>query len=173
MLDKIGSIDINAETRIILENRTKLQQDLLNLQQKKKDAVRLFQPEHPTIKTLEEQEATLKHQLALNTSETKKLPATQQEVLKLTNEVDMTKILYTTMLNNIQQLKLVSAGEVGSVRIIDYAEEVSRPVKPKKTVIVCLALFLGFLAGALIVVIKNKFSQNTVAQPMRKTRSTR
>lgn len=156
--NKIGSIDINAETRIILENRTKLQQDLLNLQQKKKDAVRLFQPEHPTIKTLEEQEATLKHQLALNTSETKKLPATQQEVLKLTNEVDMTKILYTTMLNNIQQLKLVSAGEVGSVRIIDYAEEVSRPVKPKKTVIVCLALFLGFLAGALIVVIKNKFS---------------
>ena len=156
--NKIGSVDINAETRIVLENRTKLQQDLLALQQKKQDAIRLFQPEHPTIKTLEEQEATLKHQLALNTSETKKLPATQQEVLKLTNEVDMSKIMYTTMLNNIQQLKLMSAGEVGSVRIIDFAEQVNKPTKPKKKLIVCIALFFGFLLGALIVTIKNKFS---------------
>jgi tyrosine-protein kinase Etk/Wzc len=156
--NKIGSVDINAETRIVLENRTKLQQDLLALQQKKQDAIRLFQPEHPTIKTLEEQEATLKHQLALNTSETKKLPATQQEVLKLTNEVDMSKIMYTTMLNNIQQLKLMSAGEVGSVRIIDFAEQVNKPTKPKKKLIVCIALFFGFLLGAFIVTIKNKFS---------------
>lgn len=156
--NRIGSVDINAETRIVLENRTKLQQDLLALQQKKQDAIRLFQPEHPTIKTLEEQEATLKHQLALNTSETKKLPATQQEVLKLTNEVDMSKIMYTTMLNNIQQLKLMSAGEVGSVRIIDFAEQVNKPTKPKKKLIVCIALFFGFLLGAFIVTIKNKFS---------------
>ena len=33
--NQVGSIDINAETRIILENRTKLQQSLLDLQQKK------------------------------------------------------------------------------------------------------------------------------------------
>ena len=156
--NKIGSIDINAETKIILDNRTKLQQDLLDLQQQKQSAIRLFQPEHPTIKTLEEQEATLKRQLSINSNETKKLPATQQEVLKLTNEVDMSKLMYTTMLNNIQQLKLVSAGEVGSVRIIDFAEEVSKPTKPKKKVILCIALFLGFIFGAFLVTLKNKFS---------------
>ena len=156
--NKVGSIDINAETKLILEKRTRLQQSLLDLQQKKKSAIRLFQPEHPTIKTLEEQEATIKRELAANSNETKKLPATQQEVLKLTNEVDMTKILYTTMLNNIQQLKLVSAGEVGSVRIIDFAEEVTRPAKPKKTMIVCIALFFGLILGALITMLKSKLS---------------
>ena len=62
------------------------------------------------------------------------------------------------MLNNIQQLRLVSAGEVGSVRIIDYAEQVTVPTKPKKKVILCVALFLGFLVGATIVSIKSKFS---------------
>lgn len=156
--NKIGSVDINAETRIVLENRTKLQQDLLELQQKKQSAIRLFQPEHPTIKTLEEQEQSLKRELAINSNETKKLPSTQQEVLRLTNEVEMSKLMYTTMLNNIQQLKLVSAGEVGSVRIVDFAEQVSRPCKPKKKIIVCIALLLGFLFGACIVAIKNKFS---------------
>lgn len=156
--NKIGSVDINAETRIVLENRTKLQQDLLELQQKKQSAIRLFQPEHPTIKTLEEQEQALKRELAINSNETKKLPSTQQEVLRLTNEVEMSKLMYTTMLNNIQQLKLVSAGEVGSVRIVDFAEQVTRAAKPNKKMILLAALFLGFLLGALFITIKRKFS---------------
>ena len=156
--NKVGSVDINAETRLVLENRTKLQQDLLALQQKKQSAIRLFQPEHPTIKTLEEQEATLKRELAANSSATKKLPATQQEVLKLTNEVETSKILYTTMLNNIQQLKLVSAGEVGSVRIIDFAEQVNKPSKPNKKIIVLIALVIGFAFGAALVLLKSKLS---------------
>ena len=157
--NKVGSVDIDAETRLVLEKRNKLQQNLLELQQKKQSAIRLFQPEHPTIKTLEEQENNLKRELASNSIATKKLPNTQQEVLRLTNEVDMSKIMYTTMLNNIQQLKLVSAGEVGSVRIIDFAEEVSTPTKPKKSLIVCIALFLGFLLGTCIATLKSKFSK--------------
>ena len=156
--NKVGSVDINAETRLVLEKRTRLQQSLLDLEQKKKSAVRLFQPEHPTIKTLEEQENALRRELATNSSETKKLPATQQEVLKLTNEVDMSKIMYTSMLNNIQQLKLVSAGEVGSVRIIDFAEEVTRPTKPKKSMIISAALFIGLLLAVAIISIKSKLS---------------
>ena len=156
--NKVGSVDIDAETRLILDKRNRLQQNLLELQQKKQSAIRLFQPEHPTVNTLEEQENNLKRELANNTVATKKLPNTQQEVLKLTNEVDMSKIMYTTMLNNIQQLKLVSAGEVGSVRIIDFAEEVTRPSKPKKSLIICIALFLGFLLGACLATLKSKFS---------------
>lgn len=156
--NKVGSVDIGAETQIILEKRNKLQQSLLDLQQRKQSAIRLFQPEHPTIKTLEEQENNLKRELANNTAATKRLPNTQQEVLKLTNEVEMSKHMYTTMLNNIQQLKLVSAGEVGSVRIIDFAEQVTRPTKPKKSMIVCVAMFLGLLFGAALVTIRTKFS---------------
>jgi tyrosine-protein kinase Etk/Wzc len=155
---QVGSVDINAETRLVLERRNKLQQELFALQQKKQDAIRLFQPEHPTIKTLEDQENNLKRELANNYAATKRLPNTQQEVLKLTNEVDMSKHLYTTMLNNIQQLKLVSAGEVGSVRIIDFAEEVTKPAKPKKKVILAIALLFGFLLGIGITMLKTKLS---------------
>ena len=156
--NRVGSVDINAETRLVLERRNKLQQDLLLLQQKKQDAIRLFQPEHPTIKTYDEQESAIKRELATNNSESKRLPATQQEVLKLSNEVEMTKVMYTSLLNNIQQLKLVAAGEVGTVRIIDFAEVVKKPIKPKKKIILCIALFLGMLLGAALVSIKLKLS---------------
>ena len=156
--NRVGSVDINAETQLVLQRRMKLQQDILVLQQRKQEAIRLFHSEHPTVKTLEDQENALRRELAGTSSEVRKLPATQQEVLKLQNEVELSKVMYTTMLNNIQQLRLVSAGEVGSVRIIDFAEQVTRPTKPKKKVILCIAMFLGFLLGATIVSIKSKFS---------------
>ena len=51
-----------------------------------------------------------------------------------------------------------AAGEVGTVRIIDYAAQVTRPAKPKKKIIVCIALYLGLLLGAALVSLKTKFS---------------
>ena len=156
--NRVGSVDIHAETQLVLQRRMKLQQDILALQQRKQEAIRLFHSEHPTVKTLEDQENALKRELAGTSGEVKKLPATQQEVLKLQNEVELTKVMYTTMLNNIQQLRLVSAGEVGSVRIIDFAEQVTKPVKPKKKIVVLIALFLGFMFGAALVSLKTRFS---------------
>lgn len=156
--NRVGSVDINAETQLVLQRRMRLQQDILALQQKKQEAIRLFHAEHPTVKTLEDQENALKRELAGTSSEVKKLPQTQQEVLKLQNEVELAKVMYTSLLNNIQQLRLVSAGEVGSVRIVDFAEQVTKPIKPKKRVILCIALFLGFMFGAMIVSIKSKYS---------------
>lgn len=156
--NRVGSVDINAETQLVLQRRMRLQQDILAIQQKKQDAIRLFHAEHPTVKTLQDQESSLRRELAGTSSEVKKLPSTQQEVLKLRNEVELNKVQYTTMLNSIQQLRLVSAGEVGSVRIVDFAELVTKPTKPKKKMIICVALFLGFLLGAAIVSVRQKFS---------------
>ena len=90
--NRVGSVDINAETQLVLQRRMKLQQDILALQQRKQDAIRLFHSEHPTVKTLEDQENALKRELAGTSSEVKKLPATQQEVLKLQNQVELTKV---------------------------------------------------------------------------------
>ena len=156
--NRVGSVDINAETQLVLQKRMRLQQDILALQQKKQEAIRLFHSEHPTVKTLEEQEEALNRELAGTSRDVKKLPTTQQEVLKLSNEVELTKVMYTSLLNNIQQLRLVSAGEVGSVRVIDFAEQVTKPAKPKKRVILSIALFLGFLLGTAIISIRNKLS---------------
>ena len=88
----------------------------------------------------------------------KDLPETQQEVLKLTSEVELNKVLYTNMLNSVQQLRLVSAGEVGSVRIVDFAEMTTKPVKPQKKLILAVFLFLGILLGAAIVSLRDMLS---------------
>lgn len=156
--NRVGSVDVAAETQIVLQKRMKLEQSILEIQQKKQEAIRLFHAQHPTVKTLEDQERTLRRELATTTKDVKDLPETQQEVLKLTSEVELNKVLYTNMLNSVQQLRLVSAGEVGSVRIVDFAEQTTRPVKPKKKVILAIFLFLGLLLGMAIISLKDKIS---------------
>jgi tyrosine-protein kinase Etk/Wzc len=154
---QVGSVDINTETRIVLEGEMRLQQQILSLEQRREEAVRLFHEEHPSVKTLDEQINNLRKELAGSSHEAKKLPSTQQEILRLASEVELDKLLYTNMLNSIQQLRLVAAGEVGSVRIVDYAEQVTKPVKPKKNLVLMVALFLGFCASIVYVSIKKKF----------------
>ena len=156
--NRVGSVDVAAETQIVLQKRMQLEQKILEIQQKKQEAIRLFHAEHPTVKTLEDQERTLRRELASTYSDVKDLPETQQEVLKLTSEVELNKVLYTNMLNSVQQLRLVSAGEVGSVRIVDFAEQTTKPVKPKKKLILAIFFFLGILLGAVIVSLKDKLS---------------
>ncbi|MCQ2120454.1 MAG: polysaccharide biosynthesis tyrosine autokinase [Fibrobacter sp.] len=156
--NRVGSADVNAETQIVLQQRMELQQKILELQQKKQKAVRLFHAEHPTVKTLEDQEAALRREMNKTSTVVEKLPETQQEILRLRSEVELNKSLYTSTLNNVQQLRLVSAGEMGSVRIVDFAEQPTKPVKPKKKMILAIFLFLGFLLGAALVSLREKFS---------------
>ncbi len=156
--NRVGSVDVAAETQIVLQKRMQLEQKILEIQQKKQEAIRLFHAEHPTVKTLEDQERTLRRELAATSRDVKDLPETQQEVLKLTSEVELNKVLYTNMLNSVQQLRLVSAGEVGSVRIVDFAEQTTKPVKPKKKVLLAFFLFLGVLLSLAIVSLKDKLS---------------
>lgn len=154
---QVGSVDINTETRIVLEGEMRLQQQILSLEQRREDAVRLFHEEHPSVKTLDEQISNLRKELAESSHQARKLPSTQQEILRLASEVELDKLLYTNMLNSIQQLRLVAAGEVGSVRIVDYAEQVTKPVQPRKKMILMVALFLGFCASVVYVSVKKKF----------------
>ncbi len=156
--NRVGSVDVAAETQIVLQKRMQLEQKILEIQQKKQEAIRLFHSEHPTVKTLEDQERAIRRELAATSRDVKDLPETQQEVLKLTSEVELNKVLYTNMLNSVQQLRLVSAGEVGSVRIVDFAEQTTKPVKPKKKLILAIFLFFGILLGAAIVSLRDKFS---------------
>ena len=78
-----GTIDLTGETRVHLEKDVSLQQRLLELEQKKQEALRLFRAEHPTVRTIEEQQSRLRRELAKQQRSAATLPVVQQEVLSL------------------------------------------------------------------------------------------
>ena len=147
----IGSVDMTGETQVHLQKEVDLQKQLLELEQERQQATRLFKEEHPTVRTIIKQQEKLRGELAKLKANAEKMPLTQQEVMRLQEEVQVNNALYTTMLNNIQQLRVVRAGEVGNVRIVDYAQIEPLQSKPKKLNILICAVAASFMIGVLIV----------------------
>jgi tyrosine-protein kinase Etk/Wzc len=112
---------------------------------------RLFKAEHPNVLTLNKQLDKLRKELAKLKVKAEKMPLTQQEVMRLQEEVQVNNALYTTMLNNIQQLRVVRAGEVGNVRVVDFAQVETKPSKPKKFNILICSVAASFMLGVLLI----------------------
>ncbi|OWV06192.1 MULTISPECIES: polysaccharide biosynthesis tyrosine autokinase [unclassified Fibrobacter] len=148
---KIGSVDMTGETQVHLQKEVDLQKQLLKLQQEYQEATRLFKDEHPAVRTIAKQQDKLKGELSKLKASAAKMPLTQQEVMRLQEDVQVNNAIYNTMLNNIQQLRVVRAGEVGNVRVVDYAMVEDRPSKPKKLNILICCVAASFMVAVLLV----------------------
>lgn len=148
---KIGSVDMTGETKAHLDKEGQLQRQIMQLEQERQAAMRLFKAEHPNVQTIVKQQNKLRAELAALKKNAEKMPLTQQEVKRLQEEVAVNNEVYTNMLNNIQQLRVVRAGEVGNVRIVDFAQEDGYQSKPNKSRIVLASAVAGFMFGALFI----------------------
>ena len=102
---KIGSVDMTGETRAHLEKEVDLQRQILELEQQRQALMRLFKEEHPNVRTIVKQQDRLRAELSKLKKTAETMPLTQQEVLRLQEEVAVNNEVYTNMLNNIQQLQ--------------------------------------------------------------------
>lgn len=146
------SVDITMQTKGLLDQEVAIETSIQQLRMQQADMQRRFTPEHPAYKALMQQIGQLDAQKAAMEKQVGQLPDTQQELLRLTRDVQVSNETYTSLLNQAQQLDIARAGTVGNVRIIDKAAvDTSRPVKPKKAIIALGGTFLGgFLAVAFI-----------------------
>lgn len=147
----IGSVDMTGETQAHLQKESEIQRQLLELEQQRQAASRLFKAEHPNVQTIVKQQNRLRAELAKLKKSAEKMPLTQQEVARLKEDVAVNNEVYTEMLNKIQQLRVVRAGEVGNVRIVDFARINSIPTKPKKMNIIICSVAASFMLGVLLV----------------------
>lgn len=144
---RTGTVDITKEGELLLQQSVVAETGLLELQQKRKELLARFTSEHPSVKALDKQIGALMAQQGQFAGRVDSLPKTQQELLRLTRDLQVNQELYTQLMNNAQQLKVVKAGTVGNVRVVDYAEFPLKPVKPKKALIVLISALLGLFAG--------------------------
>lgn len=59
------------------------------------------------------------------------MPETQQEILRLSRDVESGRAVYMQLLNRQQELSIAKSSAIGNVRIIDNAVTQPKPVKPK------------------------------------------
>lgn len=82
------------------------------------------------------------------------MPETQQEILRLSRDVESGRAVYMQLLNRQQELNIAKSSAIGNVRIIDDAVVQPKPVKPKKIIIVLVGFALGFILSMSLVFIR-------------------
>ena len=152
---KRQSINITLETQGVLEQVVKLETQLQELELKRLEMGLKFKKDHPVYQGLVEQISAVNEQKKRLVGEVGNLPETQQELLRLKRDVEVSNQIYTMLLGKVQELDIVRAGTVGNVRVIDSAEvNTSKPVKPKKPLIVVLATLMGGMFAVAIVLVQ-------------------
>lgn len=147
-------VDLTAESQSVLTQLVTLEEQISALNLKRAELEQEFNSLHPALVSLREQERQLAEQRDNLENEIKKLPDAQQTALRLKRDVEVSNVLYTFLLNKAQELRVVKAGTVGNVRVLDHAFLPYAPVKPKKSLILVLSLGLGLMTSIALVLLK-------------------
>lgn len=142
-----NTIAIDKEAEGLLSQAITLENKRLELKLKRDEMLLKFKPQHPQIKILDKQFEALDEAVSELDAHIDALPRSQRELIPFERDARVNTALYTSLLNNAQELRVAEAGTVGNVRIIDYAISNERPVKPKKLLIVAIAGLLGLFLG--------------------------
>lgn len=153
--DKHGTFDLGTEGRLSLETSVSMQTRLFELQQRRRELSAQFGPQHPTMRSLDQQIAALETEVLRLSDRIKQLPALEQQLLNLVRDVTVNSELYAGLLNSAQQLRLVKEGKVGSVRLVDPAMVPEEPVKPRKALGLLIAGIGGLLLGVALALLRN------------------
>ncbi len=156
---KSESVDLSLETQSVLERLVAIEAKINELKIKESEVSARFTKEHPAYRTLIQQRGSLMQEKEELNKQIKALPETQQEVLRFMRDVEVNQEIYVGLLNKVQELRIMKAGTVGSVRIIDKALVQPVPVKPKKPLVAILAAMLGGMGAVGYVLVKAAFNR--------------
>lgn len=149
-----GSLDLNIETQSVLQSLVEVDNQIVALRQERDELRQSFTAEHPRIQAVDQRLERLRERRKQFDTDVNKLPDTQQKVLQLARDVEVSTTLYTNLVNTSQQLRVSKAGTVGDVRIIDSAAAAREPVGMKKPAALAIAGLLGLIASLALVWVK-------------------
>ncbi|HFS8144512.1 TPA: polysaccharide biosynthesis tyrosine autokinase [Klebsiella pneumoniae] len=151
---KNDSVDLSLEAKSVLDQIVNVDNQLNELTFRESEISQLYTKEHPTYKALMEKRKTLQEEKAKLNKKVSTMPETQQEILRLSRDVESGRAVYMQLLNRQQELSIAKSSAIGNVRIIDNAVTQPKPVKPKKVLIVLLGFVFGGVISICIVLLR-------------------
>jgi tyrosine-protein kinase Etk/Wzc len=147
------SVDLNIETRSVLDRVVDIDTRLSELEMDQAELSRRYNSSHPLYAALLDKRRNLERDRERLNERIQGLPETQQQVLRMSRDVEVGQQVYVQLLNKIQEMSITKASTVGNVRILDDAVAQPGPVEPRKPVtVVMMTLVGGFLAVGFVIV---------------------
>lgn len=142
-----NSLDVPLEAKGILESLNKIEMQLVDLRAEEAVLKEVYTQDHPALRALYDKIRVLASSRERLNAQISRMPSVQQDIIRLTRNVEINQGIYVQLLNKQQELNILKASSQGNVRIIDEAVTPKRPIKPKKAIIVLLATALGLFMG--------------------------
>lgn len=137
------SVDLSLEAKSVLDSIVSVDTQLNELTFKEAEISKLYTKEHPSYRALLEKRKTLEDEREKLNKRVSAMPQTQQEILRLSRDVQSGQEVYMQLLNKEQELSISKASTVGNVRIIDHAVTQTKPVEPRKLIVLALSIIFG------------------------------
>lgn len=141
------SVDLTLEAKSVLEQIVNVDNQLNELTFREAEISQHFKKDHPTYRALREKRQTLESERERLNKRVGTMPSTQQEILRLSRDVDSGRAVYLQLLTRQQELNISRSSTIGNVRIIDSAVTQPAPIKPRKALIVVIATLFGFFVS--------------------------
>ncbi|WP_375139783.1 tyrosine-protein kinase Wzc [[Pantoea] beijingensis] len=148
------SVDLSLEAKSMLDTMVSIETQLNQLTFREAEISKLYTKEHPAYRTLIEKRQTLEDEKEKLNKRISNLPRTQQEIVRLTRDVESGQQVYMQLLNKQQELNISKASTVGNVRIVDSAVTLPGIVQPQKIIIILASVLLGLIVSILVVIIR-------------------
>jgi tyrosine-protein kinase Etk/Wzc len=140
-------LDMNDESRLMLQRTADATARVLDLQRTRDTLMATFSANYPSVKAVDKEIAAAQDYLNDLNGKVKAMPTEQQGAMRLLRDVQVNTDLYTSLRNNIEQLRVIQAGKAGSAQLIDKADVPERPVKPVKWLVMAISTLFGLLCG--------------------------
>ncbi|MDE8748244.1 polysaccharide biosynthesis tyrosine autokinase [Providencia stuartii] len=155
---KNESIDLSLEAKSALDSALQVEEKLNELTFKEVEIQQLYTRNHPAYQSLLDKRQQLLREKEKISKNIQKLPNTQQQIVRLTRDVESEQAIYNQLVAKQQELSVLNSGITADVRIIDSAESQPNAVAPKKSLILVLATILGFIVGCAYVIVREFFN---------------
>lgn len=155
---KNESIDLSLEAKSALDSALQVEEKLNELTFKEVEIQQLYTRNHPAYQSLLDKRQQLLREKEKISKAIQKLPNTQQQIVRLTRDVESEQAIYNQLVAKQQELSVLNSGITADVRIIDSAESQPNAVAPKKVLILVLAAILGFIVGCAYVIAREFFN---------------
>jgi len=153
------SVDLPLEAKAVLDSMVNIDAQLNELTFKEAEISKLYTKAHPAYRTLLEKRRALEDEKDRLSGRVSAMPKTQQEIVRLTRDVESGQQVYMQLLNKQQELKITEASTVGDVRIVDPAIDQPGVLKPKKALIILGSIILGLMLSIVGVLLRSLFNR--------------
>lgn len=148
------SVDLSLEAKSVLDQVVNVDNQLNELTFREAEVSQLYTKEHPTYKALLEKRSTLEQQKEKLNKQVSSMPSTQQEVLRLSRDVESGRAVYMQLLNRQQELSIAESSAIGNVRIVDDAVAAPKPIRPQKILLILAGAVLGFILSVSVILLR-------------------